>query len=78
MPIYEYECEQCGACFEHLARRLSEPAPPCPTCGAADPRKLLSSFSAMTVASSSERACPVGNCPSAKTCPSGTCPMAAR
>ena len=38
MPIYEYKCESCGATFEHLHRRLSEPAPDCPECGAPEPR----------------------------------------
>ena len=44
MPIYEFECEECGARFEELvaadadARRL-------PECGAATPRRLISPVS---------------------------------
>jgi putative FmdB family regulatory protein len=61
MPIYEYRCRKCGARFEHLARRLSEPAPKCPACGAAKPEKQLSVFSAAVA----EQAPP---------CASGACP----
>ena len=73
MPIYEYKCNSCGHTFEHLLRRRAEPAPDCPKCGAAGPRKLFSSFSAMVKAASP---CPTDRCPSAKSCPSGTCPLA--
>ena len=31
MPIYEYECRQCGHRFEYLVRS-STPAPECPSC----------------------------------------------
>ncbi len=33
MPIYEYRCQACGHEFEKLVR-LSDPVPPCPSCGA--------------------------------------------
>lgn len=68
MPIYEYRCEKCGNTFEHLARRLSEPAPKCPKCGAANPKKQLSSFSAGK-SSSGSLSCSTG------TCPTGTCSL---
>jgi putative FmdB family regulatory protein len=42
MPLYEYECESCGARFERI-QKFSDPLiTVCPTCGGAV-RKLLSS-----------------------------------
>lgn len=41
MPTYDYECTKCGEVFEAL-HRLKDPAPPCPACGAAKPRRLIS------------------------------------
>lgn len=33
MPIYEYECEQCGVRFERLQRMTDSPLSDCPECG---------------------------------------------
>jgi putative FmdB family regulatory protein len=44
MPIYEFECEQCGSRFEELMDRAAA-APACPSCGAADARRRLSPVS---------------------------------
>jgi putative FmdB family regulatory protein len=44
VPIYEYRCERCGHPFEQMVR-MSDPAPPCPKCGAGDVRKLVSASS---------------------------------
>ncbi|MFN8217526.1 MAG: zinc ribbon domain-containing protein [Solirubrobacterales bacterium] len=44
MPIYEFECEECGACFEELVGATAPP-PRCPSCGAARTRRLLSNVS---------------------------------
>lgn len=42
MPIYEFECEECGARFEELvAADLS--AIPCGACGSGRTRRLISS-----------------------------------
>jgi putative FmdB family regulatory protein len=44
VPIYEFECEECGARFEELV--AVEAAPPaCPECAAARTRRLLSNVS---------------------------------
>ena len=32
MPIYEYECEPCGFCFERKQRFDDEPVTVCPKC----------------------------------------------
>jgi putative FmdB family regulatory protein len=44
VPIYEFECGECGARFEELIA-AEAPAPACPGCGAAGARRLLSSVS---------------------------------
>jgi putative FmdB family regulatory protein len=44
MPIYEFECEGCGARFEELVAAGS-PAPGCPECGSARTRRLISNVS---------------------------------
>ena len=66
MPIYEYKCRKCGHTFDHLARKLSDTAEKCPECGARNPAKQLSTFSASV---SEGSACPTG------TCPTGTCSL---
>ncbi|MBM4425130.1 MAG: zinc ribbon domain-containing protein [Chloroflexi bacterium] len=45
MPIYEYECADCGEEFEKLVK-LSEAAakPECPNCGGKHTQKRLSTF----------------------------------
>jgi putative FmdB family regulatory protein len=44
MPIYEFECEQCGNRFEELMSGDAAP-PACPSCGSSGTRKLVSSVS---------------------------------
>jgi putative FmdB family regulatory protein len=44
MPIYEFECEGCGARFEELVAAGSEGIA-CPGCGSAWTRRLLSAVS---------------------------------
>lgn len=39
MPIYEYYCAQCHSLFDHRARRIGQPPPPCPACGALEVKK---------------------------------------
>jgi putative FmdB family regulatory protein len=56
VPIYEYRCLGCGAVFEKLVR-MGADAPACPSCGAAEARRLVSTI-----------ARPVGDCgPSGST-----------
>ncbi len=43
VPIYDFRCDACGADFEELVRAGETPA--CPSCGAADPRRLISQVS---------------------------------
>jgi putative FmdB family regulatory protein len=43
MPIYEFECEGCGARFEELVAPGGDVA--CPSCGSEATRRLLSTVS---------------------------------
>ena len=43
MPIYEFECEECGERFEELVGADATVA--CPSCGAERTRRLLSTVS---------------------------------
>lgn len=44
MPIYEFECEGCGARFEELVAAQGSTVA-CPECGSARARRLLSNVS---------------------------------
>jgi len=43
MPLFEYDCEECGHRFEALVFRPDEEVE-CPKCGSTRARKLLSTF----------------------------------
>jgi putative FmdB family regulatory protein len=43
MPLYEYQCDSCGARFELIRKFSDPPLQVCPTCGAEGVRKLISS-----------------------------------
>ena len=68
MPIYEYQCAQCGEKFE-VRQAIGEGGSglSCPKCHAPKPTKLFSSFfsSGSSVTKFSETSCP--------TCSSGIC-----
>jgi putative FmdB family regulatory protein len=68
MPIYEYQCTQCGERFE-VRQSIGEGGSKlkCPKCGAAEPQRLFSSFfsSSSRGSGSSEVSYP--------TCNSGVC-----
>jgi len=53
MPIYEYECRNCGERFEVL-QKINEDSSRvrCPRCNAGAPQRVLSSFSSGSVRSS--------------------------
>jgi putative FmdB family regulatory protein len=42
MPIYEYQCQECGHLFDALQKMSDEPLTECPDCGEPALRKLLS------------------------------------
>lgn len=72
MPIYEFECEQCGEFFEQLIFGRDEPE--CPKCGAGKVRKTISSCVAKVsdganASSSGCTSCKGGHC---STCRPGS------
>jgi putative FmdB family regulatory protein len=47
MPIYEFECDDCGKVFERLCfRGDDDETVPCESCGGTKTHKLMSTFSA--------------------------------
>lgn len=42
MPIYEYECQDCGHVFDALQKISDDPLKDCPDCGKASLRKRVS------------------------------------
>jgi putative FmdB family regulatory protein len=60
MPLFEYECRDCGRQFEYLTREGQSAV--CPSCQGEKLQKLLSVFAVGSTAAGSERA----------TFPSGT------
>ena len=55
MPLYEFECQECGARFENLVLKASEKTEvKCPVCGSRTLEELLSSFASTSSTS--------GNC----------------
>jgi putative FmdB family regulatory protein len=51
MPLYEYACTACQHEFEEIQSVSANTAPPCPRCGAAETKRLLSCHSLKTGAS---------------------------
>jgi putative FmdB family regulatory protein len=48
MPIYEYRCDECGKRSTSLLPSFSSPDPPCPHCGKAGLRRLVSTFATLS------------------------------
>jgi putative FmdB family regulatory protein len=61
MPIYEYQCAECGERFE-MRQSMGEDSSSvkCPKCHAGNPKKLISSFFAQRPSTSefSDISCP--------------------
>jgi len=76
MPIYEYECVECGRVFEQLVASHKARAQ-CPACNASNAKRLVSTFAAH--GSSASMPCDAGQCPGgiAPTdgCSGGSCPF---
>ncbi|RPI53368.1 MAG: zinc ribbon domain-containing protein [Acidobacteria bacterium] len=62
MPIYEYECRDCGSRFEKIIYGKAEPQ--CPSCNSADLARLLSTFAVSTASVRSADSAPAacGTC----------------
>jgi len=76
MPIYEYECRDCGERFEYLLRGAEKPA--CPACGATGLQKQISAPAPSQMAQGRGAGCcgPEAQkaCDAASSC--GGCPCA--
>lgn len=74
MPIYEYNCQDCGARFEKLIRREADlESLSCPSCGEKRLAKQHSTF-APQMGAARQPAMPM--CPSGGVCPTpGKCGM---
>ncbi len=68
MPVYEYQCSECGEKFE-VRQSMGEDGSKlnCPKCQAQNPKRLLSSFFSpgSNAPDASDMSCP--------TCTTGTC-----
>jgi putative FmdB family regulatory protein len=64
MPIFEYQCDDCGTKFEKLVRRSDE-STLCPSCGESHVTTQYSTFAARANGTAKESAMP--------SCPSGMC-----
>jgi len=73
MPIYEYNCANCGEKFEALLRRAREEVK-CPKCKGTTLRRLFSTFSARAAFKRPPCEGSVPSC-SESRCRSGTCDM---
>ncbi|MFC1573138.1 zinc ribbon domain-containing protein [Candidatus Eisenbacteria bacterium] len=71
MPFYEYECGKCGHRFDAMlamsTRDEEEKKLTCPDCGERGPRRLISSFAALSSGGSVGPA----DCPNRATCDTG-------
>ncbi len=66
MPLYEYECRDCGRRFEKLVSfREAKSAQECPGCGSRSARKLMSVVASIRKEEGGASSCP--------TCTSGVC-----
>lgn len=40
MPMFDFDCPDCGACFEEIVRRASD-VPPCPKCACVQSKRRM-------------------------------------
>ena len=63
MPIFEYKCKNCDNKFEILHKSsLNQEEVICPVCNSKDSKKLLSTFSAASLSTSTGSGCQSGSC----------------
>lgn len=51
MPIYEYRCRDCQTQFETLVSSTAVDSANCPSCGADEPKRLMSVIAGMGASS---------------------------
>ena len=57
MPLYDYECKECGKKFEDFRSLKERATAPCPSCGK-QAEKVLSSFFTVRSTPTPGRGCP--------------------
>ena len=64
MPIYEFQCQECGHVTSFLERYSNDAAHVCEKCGSKKTERLFSRFAAKSAqASQNGGSCPTGTCP---------------
>jgi putative FmdB family regulatory protein len=63
VPIFEYQCAQCGHVTSFLEKAGARKAHACEKCGSEDTEKVFSTFATKSDSSSSASSCPTGTCP---------------
>ncbi|NLV21401.1 MAG: zinc ribbon domain-containing protein [Syntrophomonadaceae bacterium] len=63
MPIFDFECSDCGNKFDLLIANKDKDKAQCTKCGSRNIKQLLSMFATSSASSSSPDSCQ--NCPSA-------------
>jgi len=53
MPIYDYQCRQCGHRFEQVVK--ADEVPPCPQCKASDPERFFPFSASVSTTRTRER-----------------------
>jgi putative FmdB family regulatory protein len=74
MPIYEYQCAECGTRFEKL-RPMSQAnaSAPCAHCGSSDTSRAISLFSAVSRGNGGESRAIAGSGKGCGSCAATTC-----
>lgn len=72
MPLYEYRCTLCERPFERYARTFHD-QPDCPSCGATDVTRLLSTFAVSSGGASKSAASQSGGCGEGPPCGASQC-----
>jgi putative FmdB family regulatory protein len=72
MPIFEYQCDDCGTQFEKLLRRRDDEVL-CPQCGESHLSTQLSRFAAHSNGGSKEAFSPAMNRTDMPSCAGGMC-----
>jgi putative FmdB family regulatory protein len=75
MPLFEYQCSECGAVTEFLESASAKGPHACSKCGSKKTARKLSTFAAQ-MGSSSAPSCADGSCSGPSACPTGSCPFA--
>lgn len=71
MPLFEYECKDCGHISTFLEKADTKGVHKCEECGKFRLEKTLSTFSARVTGNVNK--CPTGGCPDGSCCSSGVC-----